>query len=397
MSTFPVKQLLLKISVLFALGFLLAACAGNSGNTGVVSNTTPAPTARGTTAPGVTPTPAIGLGAQNCPDAVKDPGHWDALIPTQANVSKVENVACGYLKGTPTLQALVTVRYQGTGSILDVYVYDKLDGATPTQIFKLLNLYKGDAKISGYNTVLTAEVDQASSANANKADAGLSQDLDREFKWSDGAGTLVQVVFPGIYPDLTRYQAEADQHEVNQGNQPWKLNATKTAQAFGAALLQWNPNAPASVVSGGGPNDVQVVVSLKNSTAAGKAIKLTMARLEGNTNGGIWIIIAVETDNMSITQPQFASQLQSPTTITGTGSAFEGVIGTVTILDHLYTALGHETVHGATGNGQTTFSTNVNYQSTFKTGAEEGLVMVTAENNAGGPPAAVVIVKVLLQ
>jgi hypothetical protein len=151
------------------------------------------------------------------------------------------------------------------------------------------------------------------------------------------------------------------------------------------------------VVSGGGKNDAQGVVSLKNSAPAGRAIKLTMARLEGNTNGGIWIVIAVETDNMTITQPQYASLLQSPSTITGTGSAFEGVIGTVTILDHLYTALGHGTVHGATGNGQTTFSTNVTYQPTFKGGAEECLVMVTAENNAGGPAAAVVIVKVLIQ
>src|SRR5258705_3473346 len=33
----------------------------------------------------------------------------------------------------------------------------------------------------------------------------------REFKWSGGANTFVQVTFPGIFPDLTRYQAEADQ------------------------------------------------------------------------------------------------------------------------------------------------------------------------------------------
>ncbi len=384
----------------FGLIVLLAACAGNSGSgTGSAgASATPQKQSSSSVEGGaVTPSPGISLGPQVCPAVVKDPTHWDPIIPTQVNVSSVDAVTCGYLKGVPTLQALVTVLYQGTGRILDVYVFDNITAAKPTQIFKLQSLYKGDARISVYNTVLTAEVDENSSLNNGKPNAGLVPDLFREFKWSDSAGTLVQIIFPGIFPDLTRYQAENDQGQVNQGHQPWKLSATMTAQAFGASLLHWDPNAPATLISGGGPHDAQAVVSLKNTSPGSSTVTLTMARLEGNTNGGIWIITGVATNGLSITQPQSAGLIHSSVTVTGTGSAFEGVIGKVTILDHLYADIGHAQAHGAIGNGSTTFSTAITCKPTFKTGAQEGLVMLTSENNAAGGVAGAVIVKVLIQ
>ncbi|MGH2481454.1 MAG: hypothetical protein ACRDHW_17510, partial [Ktedonobacteraceae bacterium] len=169
------------------------------------------------------------------------------------------------------------------------------------------------------------------------------------------------------------------------------------AQAFGASLLKWNPNAQTNIVSGAGPHDTQAVVSLKNNAPGGSSVTLTMARLENNTNGGLWIITSVEASGMTITQPQAASLLSTPATIAGRGSAFEGIIGPVTILDHLYTTIGQASAHGATGNGPTTFSTSLPYQPTFKNGAEEGLVMLAAENNASGVVAAAVMVKVLIQ
>jgi hypothetical protein len=35
----------------------------------------------------------------------------------------------------------------------------------------------------------------------------MTADLFREFDWSAEEGTLVQTAFPGLFPDLTRYQA----------------------------------------------------------------------------------------------------------------------------------------------------------------------------------------------
>src|SRR5579883_1823097 len=368
--------------------------------TKATSTTTPGSTV--TPTPGTvdtTPTPAPGVvpGPQPGPATVSDPAYWDRILGTAGTNGKVESVSFANILGNPTLQAVVTVRHSDAKSTLDVYVFDKITSAKPTQLFKMQGLVKGDAKISYYNTVMTAEVDLNSPVNAGKSSGQWTRDIFREFAWDRGEGTLVQIAFPGIFPDLTRYQAEADQAQVNQGHQPWKLSATMTAQAFGANLLHWDPNAPATLVSGGGAKDTQAVVSLKDTSPGGSAITLTMARLEGNANGGIWIVTSVETAGLSITQPQSADIIHSSTTVTGTGSAFEGVIGKVTILDHLYTNIGQATVHGKTGNGSTTFSTTVTSKPTFKAGIEEGLVLPTSENNAAGGVAGAVIVKVLIQ
>ncbi len=399
MRIIPIKQRFLQIGALCGLLVLLSACAG-SGSQGKVSATpsTPVHSTATTGNPPGSPSPGISFGPQQCPAAVKDSAYWDSLIPTQAGVSQVKSVTCGYLKGVPTLQALVTALYYGTGSILDIYVYDHLASATPSQIFKLQNLYMGDANISGYNTITTAEVDRASSQNARQSGNGYIPDLYREFKWSAGAGTLVQVSFPGIFPDLTRYQAETDQAQVNQGHQPWKLSATQTAQALGVSLLQWHPDATATLISGGGAHDIQAVINLKNATqVTGPGVMLGMARLEGNTNGGIWIVIEVKTSGMALTEPQTGGIIHSITTVAGMGNAFEGVIGKVAVLDHLYTDIGHVTAHGALGNGATTFSSSITAKPTFKNGAQEGLVMLTALSNANGNVAGAIIIKILIQ
>jgi hypothetical protein len=384
----------------FIVSFTLVACGGSANSSNSSTPTTQATTPVGSSGSGITSTapPGIGLGSRPCPDAVKATAHWDAIIPTQSGVTQVETVTCGNLVGNLTIQALVKVRYHGTGQILDVYVYRDITNPSPSQLFKLQNLYKGNAKISLYNTVLTTEVDQNSSINAGKANADLTQDLFREFKWSDGAGTLVPVSFPGMYPDLTRYQAENDQTQVNQGIDAWKLNAAQVANhmAADAHLLNWSGNAPTTVVRGGGSSDSDAVVTVKNPMPAGKTIKISLERLEGNTNGGIWEVVSVTAIGMSITTPQNRDILTSPVKVTGTGNAFEGVIGSIGILDHLYTPIGHANVTGATGNGNTTFSTYVTYNSTFKGGKQEGIVVLYAANNAGSSIAAAVMIKELL-
>lgn len=391
------QGLALSLSLLLLLAGLLSACSmpGGSGSSGGHASSSPTTLATSSVSTS-TPTPGIGLGQQPCPVAVSVPSHWDPVIPTQANVSKVESVTCANLMGNPTLQALVIVRFDGTGSNLDLYVYNNITDANPTQVFKLQGLYHGAAKISNYNTVLTGEVDQNSAINVGKSNAGLTQDLFREFKWSDGAGTFVPVSFPGFFPDLTRYQAETDQAQVNQGHDPWKLSAETVSNTLAVTLLKWSTSAQTTIVSGGGQHDVDAVVTVKNTGPVGNTIKVTLSRLEGNANGGIWEATAVETTGMSITSPQNRDRVNSPVTVSGTGTAFEGKIGQVVVLDHLYNTIGHADANGATGNGSTTFSANISYTSTFKGGTQEGIVQLYSRSNADGSIAGTVMVKELL-
>ena len=108
------------------------------------------------------------------------------------------------------------------------------------------------------------------------------------FKWSDGAGIFVQTAFPGIFPNLTRYQAELDQNNMKTGQDPWKNNAVQVAQRMAAQLLKWSPNAAAGIVSGGGPQDVDAVVQVKGSNPGSMSINVTLSRLEGTTSS-MWV------------------------------------------------------------------------------------------------------------
>ena len=390
------KSHVFMIIALFALLMLLLTACNNNNSNVVLPPTTTTSSTGGSIS--LTPTASVAhgilLGPQPCPNAVKDPAHWDAIIPTQPNVSKVEGVTCGFLTGNPTLQALITVRYNDTGKTLDVYVYNNIESASPNQIFKLLSLYNGIATISLRNTVMTGEVDQNSSVNKGKSGASFTRDLFREFN----TASFAPVSFPGIYPDMTRYQAELDQAQVNSGQDSWKLSATQVAAHFAIdpALLNWT-NVNASIANGGGSGDAEAVINISDATAATQTIALTMQRLEGNINGGIWEIVGVAASSASgltITTPQSRDILTSPMTVTGTGSTGAGISNSIVILDHTYSNIGHATAQGA--NGSAAFSVTVPYVSTFKTGMQDGIVALIATNTASKTVVAVVMVKELI-
>lgn len=357
-----------------------------------------APAKPGSTATGA-PTQAVHSAPQACPASVATPTYWQPIVSPYAYGGswQVALVECASLTGTSALQALVTVRRADTSQTLDVFVFTDILNAHPAKIFQLLGLLKGDAKISGYRTVMTAQVDTLSALNAGKAISAMTVDLFREFKWSASTGTLTQTVFPGMFPDLTRYQAEADQASIEQGHQAWKGSATQVAVALVVSLLDWPLKATPTVISGGGAHDVSAVVQVKNTTLVSESVNVTLSRLEGNTRDGIWEVIAVGHTGLSITSPASLTQITSPLRVTGTGPAFEGVIGKVKVLDHLYNSNGQQSVTGTNGMGQTSFSASVTYQSSFPPAVQEGMLILLVPSNANGSIAAAVMEKVLIK
>jgi hypothetical protein len=325
-------------------------------------------------------TPAgIELGPQPCPTTVQSGAYWETIMGTSAT-QKVEGVLCGYLIGVPSLQAMVKVRYGGADGMLDIDIYTNITSAHPTRIFLLQGLSHGDVGISNYNTILTREIELKPGQQAGVPSTQAQQDLYREFKWSDGAGTLMQIAFPGLYPDLTRYQAEFVQGEVNtgQGFQQWRLSAVTTAQNFAEFVLGWNPNAPTTVLNGGGSHDAKALILVKNPPAGGATIKLSLSRLELNTNGGIWEVTGVATDGMTITSPQNAQQLTSPVQVRGVNKAFTGKPITIKVFDHDLTGIGQVALNQSSGLGKPNFSTSISYSSSFQGESQEGIIALYA-------------------
>jgi len=397
---FAVAAVVVVVALIFSVFALVVSQQGQHPTTQV----TPTPTAPGTTVtptpPGsdttVTPAPGVTQGPQNGPASVSDPAYWDRVLGTAGTDGKVASVSFANILGTPTLQALVTVRHRNANGTLDVYVFDKITNAKPTQLFKLQGLIKGDAKISYYNSVMTSEVDANSALNAGKSSAQWTQDLFREFAWNDGA--MSQVAFPGIFPDLTRYQAEADQSQVNKGHDTWKNDPVQVAKALEVRFFGWQRAVTTKLLSGGGPQDVYATVQVQEVPIASSAptIVVTLSRLEGNTHN-MWVAIGVADGNVLTLKNLEPRQLiTSPVTLEGTGAAYEATIGQAVVYDHLYTAIGHAQMTGSKGFGQGTYTTTVSYTSTFKE-VQEGMVTVY-QDNAGlsAENFSAVMVKVLL-
>src|SRR5579859_1412054 len=350
---FAIAAVIVVVALIFSVFALVLSQQGQHPVTQVTPTPTTAPATTVTTTPAsdTTPSPSPGVtqGPKNGPPGVNTPAYWDQILGTQGTNGKVQSVSFANVLGNPTLQALVTVRHSNANGTLDVYVFDKITNAKPTQLFKMRGLVKGDAKISGYNSVMTAEVDQNSVLNAGKSSGQWTQDLFGEFAWNQGEGTLVQVAFPGIFPDLTRYQAEADQISVNQGHQPWKNDPAQVAKALAVLFLHWNRPLTATVTSGGGAHDVYATVNVQETPfqgaqSSGPFINVTLSRLEGNMHN-LWEAIAVANGQVLMVQNLDArSQISNPVKIEGKGSAFEGVIGKAFVLDHLYNDIGHAQV-----------------------------------------------------
>lgn len=349
----------------------------------------------------LTPEPGVTSGPKACPTTVNNPAYWNPYIKNYGpNTPVADKVICANIVGRPTIQAMVVAHeIVGGGPLFRaVFVFDNISSQQPTLIFKLQHMMHGDAKISIYNTVMTSEVDINSPLNKGKADSAMQNDLFREFKWSDGAGILVQTTFPGLYPDLTRWQAEDDQIQVNQGHQPWKLDAAMTAQSMAAGMLHWSPNSQTKLMSGGGPQDVSAVVDVTNTNVTHAMITVTLSRLEGNTHN-IWIVIGVSSKNYSITWPPKGALLTSPTTVKGSGPAFEATIGTLYVLDHRYAIIGQAVANSDQniGMGITTFTTPVSYTATFHGGAQEGVLALYSYSPADNTITGVCMQKVMIQ
>jgi hypothetical protein len=369
----------------------LSACSLDGGGSG--SRTATPGSGNANRTPSVS---GIRLGVQLCPDAVKIPAYWNGIIGPTAS-GKVEGVMCGYLMGIPTLQAVVKVRYGGTDGLLDIAVYANITSTYPSRIFRLKGLPHGDVGISNYNTLLMGEIDLMPNQQAGVPSTQVQQDLYREFRWSESAGTFVQVAFPGLFPDLTRYQAEFEQGEVNtgQGFQQWRLSAVTTTQNFAEYVLRWDPNAPTTVVSGGGTHDAMAVIMIKNPSVGGATIKLSLSRLELNTNGGIWEVTDVATNGMALTSPQNTQQLTSPVQVTGVNPAYSGKFNTIMVFDHDRSEIGQAVVTQASGNGKTTFAIPLPYSSSFQGETQEGIIALYAYTG-NHIIAGVAMVKVLL-
>ncbi len=338
--------------------------------------------------------------AHNCPQKFSSPTYWNNLVGAQKGASHIEHILCETLQGNTSQQALITVRHNGHAALLDVYVYTHINDRHPELLFSAKELLMGDASISGYNTVLIGEADRHAMINEGRADQQLTQDLYREFRWSVTEQRFVQVTFPGIFPDMTRYQAEIDQQRVRYGLDLWKRNASTVAAAATKQFFSWKRATITNITSGGGTRDVAATIRVTQAPTpdgalAESAVVMQLSRLEGKLEN-IWEVTAIKSnDTLTLTSPANRGKVASPVHITGSGPPFEGIVGIAFVLDHLGLEIGHASAR-ASGKGDM-FLADVTYTSTVSDPVhEEGIVALFSISAADGSVSTAVMEKVLL-
>lgn len=329
------------------------------------------PTTVNTPTPTPTPVPpTITLQVTGCPSTLTI--NWDSLVGTKAGVNKVQKVACGSLEGAGSLVALVNVRYYTSDAKMDLHVYDTLTG-TPALRFSVSNMLNGDALISPAGTIMTAEVGQNDLIKT-------ARDVFKEYQWSNGS--FVQVLFKGMYPEMTHYQAEQAQAQVAAGYNTWKLSPASIAAHIAQDVFHWISFSSKTTVYNQPQNIVTIQVS--NKAPGGGGFTATFNHLDGVATNIYEMSQLVSIDgNATLTSPATGSQINSPLGVSGTYVVSGNLLGHVQLYNDTYITVGDSgAINSALSNGLVTFSTSVSYHLN-QSGMQEGVVafLPTSQNN----------------
>jgi hypothetical protein len=379
------------VSLLYCLLILLSACTSPF-FTPSQSGSGETPILTGSPTRVVSPTSTVNLQTITL-QVVSCPAlsiNWDSLVGTHTNVNKVQKVTCGYLEGNSSLQALINVRYYTPDAKLDFYVYDNLSG-TPSQRFKVQGLIDGDTNISMTGTITTAEI------GVNGLSSAVP-DLFKEYKWN--GTTFGQILFPGLYPDVTRYQAEKSQAlYVSQGgesgNESWRTSGVQVADHLALNVFRWS-NVTKVVVKNSLVDPI--IVQIINNGPGGGGFNATLYHLDGVWTNILEITSVASTNgSVSLSNPSVGTQISSPANVQGSYVASGSILGRVVLYDNTYVSVGDTgALHSSLTTGIGSFSVAIPYKLNAH-GVQEGAIafLSTTQNNTAYINQAVMI-KVLL-
>jgi hypothetical protein len=272
----------------------------------------------------------------NCLDLIRYTDYRKIFTtPTQT----VGNVQLFEQSGDAEPAALVPVTHKGPQHLLDIYVYGCiLQKQHPVllQLFKQQGLLQGIAVITPANTLSISTLDPALTATNTTGTTGqqtLQQDINREYAWRNGA--FVQIAFPGLYPVISRAEAEALQDQEDQEQNILWADPLKTTVQMAKDLFNWsNTNITVSLLD---QNASIAHVLLVQHTPCFKVF-VTLQRLIEPEAGGLWFVTQAQTAGVTLDQSQLQAPITSPAQIQGTMTPTSRET-TITLFDHTLTPI----------------------------------------------------------
>ena len=246
-----------------------------------------------------------------------------------------------------------------------------------TQKFKVQGLIDGDTNVSPAGTITTAEIGISGLSNA-------VPDLFKEYKWNGTA--FGQILFPGLYPDVTHYQAEKSQAlYVSQGgasgNESWRASGVLVAEHLAMSVFRWS-NVTKTVVKNNLADPI--IVQVINNGSGGGGFNATLYHLDGVATNILEITGVVSTnDSISLSSPTSGTQISSPVSVQGNYVASGSTLGRVVLYDNTYVTIGDTgDLHSTVTSGSGSFNVAVHYTLNAR-GVQEGVIAFfsTTQNN----------------
>ncbi|GAC1381659.1 MAG: hypothetical protein NVSMB33_08530 [Ktedonobacteraceae bacterium] len=365
------------MALLLLSGCTLFPAPAQSGTpaTGSADNTTPTLGVSPTRKPAQGPT--ITFSTTGCPATPTI--NWDRVVATKAGVNKVQKVTCAPIENG-ALAALVNVRYYSSDSKLDVYAYDNLY-ATPVRRFSALGLVGGDAQVSPANTIMTA---------ANPTHDLLGANVFAEYQWN--GSTFAQILFPGMYPYVTHYQAEQAQATINSQSlqvtatpgakfTAWQTSAYAVVNKLASDIFHWQGSLLQNTTLAYSNATQTYTVQATYLGQGGGGFVASLFRLDNVVTNLFEIKSITSVDgSLSLNTPANGTQLTSPVKVAGSYSSSGTIVGRVALLSDIFALLGDTgSIHGSATTGSVSFSPAVKYQLPVR-GLEEGLVVFFVSN-----------------
>ncbi len=307
-----------------------------------------------------------------------------AFRPQQQTIGAIQFI--NQLVGQPAV--LVPVTSNSTPPTLDVYVYGcTTQQHTPalTLLFKQQGLVGGSVSVTSAQTLLLGSMDTSLSAQDMVMQPAQQSNIYHEYRWQQGS--FVQIPFPGLYPVLSRGEAEILQQQANSGQQlPWS-DPLVTAQQMARELLQRSATDAGDMVldNDGTTAHVRLVQRYPALT-----LTVTLTRLIQHNTSGLWFVTNVQTPGLTLQQNTLTPKITSPLALQGTTTLLGGK-ATVTLFDHTLSpiqTLAPPTFRiAADGNytGSIVYNTNQTDQ--------PGLLLIEITPPAGSPASAQVLLQ----
>ncbi len=211
----------------------------------------------------------------------------------------------------------------------------------------------------------------------------------KEYQWSAATASFAQILFPGLYPDVTHYQAEHAQFVANtyaaQGKTPWQDSANSVVNKLASDIFHWTLTTTKTVTFN--PPTSTYIVQETNTGTGGGGFVATLFHLDNVTTNIFEIsqIAPLDTGTrISNPAPGVGVPLSSPVSVSGTSQASGSVLGEVMIYDDTYTIVGNSgAIPSTASDGYVNFTQSVSYQLNAP-GLQEGVVafLGTNQNNA---------------